>query len=143
VGEQDVDLVARIEATGGRIARGGSGRFVARIANRGPRTATDVRILLPVRPRRAVPLSLAAVAPAGGGPCLVVRRAGACAIRSIGAGRSVTLALEVSAPERGARLMAGVIARAAEPERTPRDNVARASVPPAEQVARAVVPVTG
>ncbi|ADB51827.1 hypothetical protein [Conexibacter woesei] len=136
-----VDLVVRAAPVRQRVRVPGPARVRVHVANRGPSSATDVRIAVSAR-RAGLPVRGVALLPRT--DCVSVRGGGACRLARLPAGGHATVELSLAAA-RGGRLVVRAGARADEQERTPADNVARAiaTVVGARQPSGPAPPVTG
>ena len=122
-----LDLVTRVRPLERGIAVGGTAGFRITISNRGPLTATGVRIVavphqggVRIRPAR---LALA------GGVCVAVPAGGACTLPRLAPGASVTVRLDARARSGSlAPVRLVEAARPREPERLLRNDVDRSAV---------------
>ena len=127
VAAASLDLVTRVRPLERGVSAGSDAGFRITVTNRGPLTASGMRIGAFVRqartPLRARRMALASAV------CVTVRGGGACMLPALAPGASATVRLDVQA-RRGSLAPVRLVglARPREPERVLRNDVARAAV---------------
>lgn len=121
------DLRVTAEAVRPRVRAGSTARFRLTVANRGPLTATSVRVIPFVSQPGARVSRLAVDRRGGSDVCVRVARGGLCQLARLAPGDSAEIPVAVRTARPG-RLSLVAVARANEPERMPGDNRARAAV---------------